>query len=51
MALASTVILGFESHQNPYPRFFFCPRHVSVQKWGLLCSDKETDYYWSLPFY
>jgi hypothetical protein len=30
LALVTTVILGFESHQNPLPWLLFCPRHLRV---------------------
>jgi hypothetical protein len=34
LVLASTVIPGFESHRDPWPRFLFCPRHVRVLEVG-----------------
>jgi hypothetical protein len=34
LALASTVIPGFESHQDPWECFLLCPRHVGVLEDG-----------------
>jgi hypothetical protein len=31
-----TVIPGFRSPRDPWPRFLFSPRHIRAQKWGFL---------------
>jgi hypothetical protein len=52
LVLVSTIILGFESRRDPWPRFFSLLYMWMCLEVGLpLQRDEGSDYYWSVPFY
>jgi hypothetical protein len=51
LALASTVILGFESHQGPRPYFFLFKTFTCFEMGVPLQREEGYNYYWLFPLY
>jgi hypothetical protein len=45
LVLARTIILGFRSRRDPWPRFLFSPRHVHVYRNGACSSTTEAPFF------